>query len=224
MAGPAGGGGQRGPARGSGPDVSALIAFEGGEACGKSTQAALLATRLGAVLTREPGGTTLGEQVRSLLLDPGTGDFDPRAEALLAAAARAQHVAEVVAPALAAGRIVVTDRFSHSSLAYQGYGRGLPLDEVRSLSEWATGGLWPDAVILLELASDEAEARRGRPDRFESEGRDFHYRVEAGFRTMAAEEPERWRVVDGSGTVDEVAARVWDAVSGMVAAMGTSRV
>lgn len=198
--------------------MSVLIAFEGGEACGKSTQAAMLAARLGAVLTREPGGTAVGERVRSLLLDTGAGALDPRAEALLLAAARAQHVAEVVAPALAADRAVVTDRFSHSSLAYQGFGRGLPLDEVRALSEWATGGLWPDAVVLLDLPSGEAESRRGRPDRFESESREFHRRVEAGFRTLAAEDPERWRVVDGSGTRDEVAARVWLAVAGLVTA------
>ena len=193
-----------------------FIAFEGGEACGKSTQAALLAARLGAVLTREPGGTAVGEQVRAILLDPETSALDRRCEALLLAAARAQHVAEVVAPALAGGRTVVTDRFSHSSLAYQGYGRGLPLDEVRALSEWATGDLWPDAVVLLDLAAGEAESRRGRPDRFESESSDFHRRVEAGFRTLADEDPKRWRVVDGSGTVEEVAARVWDSLAALV--------
>lgn len=189
-----------------------LIAFEGGEACGKSTQAALLAARLGAVLTREPGGTGVGERVRAILLDRDAGDLGPRAEALLLAAARAQHVAEVIGPALAAGRHVVTDRFSHSSLAYQGHGRGLPLEEVRALSEWATGGLWPDVVVLLDLPAHEAEARRGRPDRFEAEGGDFHRRVEEGFRALAADDPGRWRVVDGSGTVEEVAARVWEAV------------
>lgn len=193
-----------------------LVAFEGGEACGKSTQAALLAVRLDAVLTREPGGTAVGERVRAILLDPAAGALHPRAEALLLAAARAQHVAEVVGPALAAGRTVVTDRFTHSSLAYQGYGRGLALDEVRALSEWATGGLWPDVVVLLDLAADEAVSRRGRPDRFESEGREFHRRVEAGFRTLADEDPKRWRVVDGSGTVEEVASRVWDSLADLV--------
>ena len=198
--------------------MSRLIAFEGGEACGKSTQAALLAARLGAVLTREPGGTAVGERVRALLLDPQVDDLDPRAEALLVAAARAQHVAEVVAPALAAGRDVVTDRFSHSSLAYQGYGRGLPLAEVRDLSAWASGGLWPDVVVLLELPAEEAAARRGEPDRFEAAGRDFHRRVEAGFRALAAADPGRWRVVDGSGSVEEVAARVWEAVCGVAGA------
>ena len=190
-----------------------LIALEGGEACGKSTQAAVLASRLGAVLTREPGGTGVGEQVRDLLLDPAAGALDPRAEALLMAAARAQHVAEVVAPALAEGRDVVTDRFSHSSLAYQGHGRGLPLDEVRTLPDWATGGLWPDVVVLLDLPADEAGARRGRPDRFEAEGDGFHHRVIQGFLALAEAEPATWRVVDATGTVEEVAGRVWAAVS-----------
>lgn len=193
-----------------------LIAFEGGEACGKSTQAALLAARLDAVLTREPGGTRVGEQVRGILLDLSERALAPWAEALLMAAARAQHVAEVVAPALAGGRDVVTDRFSHSSLAYQGHGRGLPLDQVRFLSDWATGGLWPDVVVLLDLPAGEAEARRGRPDRFEAEGRDFHARVVDGFRAMAEAEPELWRVVDGRGTVEEVAMRVWGAVADVV--------
>lgn len=194
-----------------------LIAFEGGEGCGKSTQAALLARRLGALATREPGGTVVGERVRAILLDPTMAALDPRAEALLMAAARAQHVAEVVAPALAAGSDVVTDRYAHSSLAYQGHGRGLPLDDVRQLSEWATGGLWPDLVVLLDLPAEEAASRRGPPDRFEAEDDEFHRRVLAGFRSLAAEQPEVWRLVDGRGSVEEVAERVWRVVSAVVA-------
>lgn len=197
-----------------------LIAFEGGEACGKSTQAALLAERLGAVLTREPGGTAAGERVRDLLLDGGVVGLDPRAEALLMAAARAQHVAEVVGPALAAGRDVVTDRFSHSSLAYQGYGRGLDLVEVRALSDWATGGLWPDVVVLLRLPAGAALAAPVSPDRFESEARKFHERVASGFCALAAEEPDRWRVVEAGGTIEEVAAGVWAAVEPMLEGEG----
>lgn len=189
-----------------------LIAFEGGEASGKSTQAALLADALGAVLTREPGGTSVGEQIRALLLDRLGPALDARAEALLMAAARAQHVAEVVRPALEAGRQVVSDRYSHSSLAYQGYGRGLPLDEVRRLSAWATGDLWPDVVVLLEVPDEVARARMGAPDRFEAEDAAFHDRVRDGYRQLAAGDPERWRVVDGSGTPEEVAARVRAAV------------
>ena len=190
-----------------------LIALEGREASGKTTQAAILARRLGAVLTREPGGTAVGEQVRSLLLDPGLVALDPRAEALLMAADRAQHVAEVVRPALESGRDVVTDRFSHSSLAYQGWGRGLPLDDVRQLSEWATSSVWPDVVVLVDVPPRTAGQRRRGSDRFEVEDPAFHQRVAEGYHAMAAQE-EGWRVVDGTGTVDEVAARVWQAVGG----------
>lgn len=187
-----------------------FIAFEGGDAVGKSTQAARLANRIGAVLTREPGGTAVGEHVRELLLDP-TVTLDPWAEALLMAGARAQHVVEVISPALDAGRPVVTDRYAHSSIAYQGYGRGLPLDEVRLLSDRATGGLWPDLVILIDVPDDVAQSRlRGR-DRFEAEAWSFRAKVADGFRRMAAE--EGWAVVDGVGTPDEVEQRVWDAVS-----------
>jgi dTMP kinase len=193
-----------------------FIVLEGGEGVGKSTQAAILARSLGAVLTREPGGTATGERIRRLLLDPAVAWLDSRAEALLMAAARAQHVAEVVRPALAAGRDVVSDRYSGSSLAYQGYGRGLPVEEVRSLSAWATGDLWPDLVILLDVPAQEASERIGAsgsdPDRLEAEGDEFHRRVAEGFRSLAAADPT-WVVVDGSGTVDEVAARVAGAVA-----------
>jgi len=195
------------------PSSGRFVAFEGGEACGKSTQAARLADRIGAVLTREPGGTPAGAALRAVLLDPTTNLAD-RAEALLIAADRAQHVAEVVRPELAAGRHVVTDRYIGSSLAYQGYGRGLPLDEVRSLSEWATGGLWPDVVLLLDVPLDVAAYRQaGTPDRLEAAGVDFHRRVVEGFRSLAAAEPERWVVVDGSPDVDEVEKAVWSAVT-----------
>ena len=190
-----------------------FIAFEGGEACGKSTQAALLATALDAVLTREPGGTTIGRSIRSLVLDPATVGLDARAEALLMAADRAQHVAEVVEPALAAGRHVVTDRFAGSSIAYQGGGRGLPSDEVRRLSEWATAGVWPDLIVLLEVPAAVADERLQRDlDRMEVEPRAFHDAVAASFREQAAAEPERWVVVDGAGTVEQVRAAVNAAV------------
>lgn len=194
-----------------------FIAFEGRDAAGKSTQAARLANRLGAVLTREPGGTAVGERVREVLLDPAVS-LDPWAEAMLMAAARAQHVAEVVRPALEAGRDVVTDRYAHSSIAYQGYGRGLPLDAVRELSEVATGGLWPDLVVLIDVPDDVARARLGVLDRFESEGGGFRERVADGFRKLAAESPEQWVVVDGEGTPDEVEQRVWEAVSARLSA------
>ena len=190
--------------------MSRFIAFEGGEACGKSTQAALLAASLDAVLTREPGGTPLGERARSLLLDPSSGDVDPRAEALLMAAARAQHVRDVIAPALAAGRDVVTDRFSGSSIAYQGYGRGLDVDEVRSLSTFAAGGLWPDLNVLLVVDGPLGPAVP--PDRLEAAGNEFHKRVAEGFFAQAADDPQHWAVIDGNGEKKEVAQRVLDVV------------
>lgn len=189
-----------------------FVVLEGGEGCGKSTQARRLAARLDAVLTREPGGTAIGEQVRGLLLDRAMGGLDPRAEALLMAADRAQHVAEIVRPALDTGRHVVSDRYVHSSMAYQGYGRGLPVEEVHDISAWATHGLWPDVVVLLDVPGDVAQRRLGTLDRFEAEGGGFHERVVAGFRAMAAEDPDLWVVVDGVGTVDEVAARILAAV------------
>lgn len=192
----------------------AFIAFEGGEGCGKSTQAARLASRRGAVLTREPGGTALGERVRVLFLDPATGEIEPRAEALLVAAARAQHVAEVIEPALAAGRDVITDRFTGSSLAYQGHGRGLPLAAVRELSAFATDGLEPDLTVLLDVSARVAAERLGSdPDRLEAAGDDFHDRVRHGYRELAATD-RSWVVVDGSGKPDEVEGAVWEAVSG----------
>jgi len=188
-----------------------LIAFEGGEGTGKSTQAERLACALGAVLTREPGGTAAGEAVRHLLLDPDVR-IDDRAEALLMAAARAQHVDEVIRPALDAGRDVVSDRYVDSSLAYQGYGRGLDLAEVRRLSSWATRGLWPDVVVLLDVPAAESMARRRAighaPDRLEAEDEAFHRRVVEGFAALAAADPDRWLVVDGTGPIDDVAARV----------------
>ncbi len=191
-----------------------LIAFEGGEGTGKSTQAALLAERLDAVFTREPGGTAIGSRIRGLVLDPANQELADRAEALLMAADRAQHVAEVIRPALDAGRIVVTDRFAGSSLAYQSYGRGLPLDEVEQLSRWATDGVWPDLVVLLDVPEEVSEARLGAErDRMEEVGDGFHQRVVAGFRALAAADPDRWVVVDGTGTVDEVADRVWAAIA-----------
>jgi len=191
-----------------------FIAFEGGEACGKSTQARMLADALGAVLTHEPGATGLGARLRELLLDPATGHVDPHAEALLMAADRAQHVADVVRPALEAGRHVVTDRFAGSSLAYQGFGRGLPIDEIGRLSRWATGGVWPDLTILIDVPIAVAATRLGSDrDRFERAGDGFHQRVRDGFLELAASDPQHWVVVDGTPPLDSVAAVVREAVA-----------
>ena len=189
-----------------------LIAFEGGEACGKSTQAARLAERLGAVLTREPGGTALGERIRALVLDPSSGAVNPRTEALLMAAARAQHVAEVIAPALERGETVVTDRFTGSSLAYQGFGHGLDVAELTTLSAWATGGRAANLNVLLTVPDDVAAARLPRPtDRMERLGKKFHRRVARGFVALAEADPAHWIVVDGEGSIDDVEARVNEA-------------
>lgn len=198
-----------------------FIVFEGGEGSGKSTQARLLAGRLGARLTHEPGGTAIGGRLRELLLDPATAGLDVLAEALLMAADRAQHVAEVIVPALAAGRHVVSDRFTGSSLAYQGYGRGLDLALVRQLSTVATGGLEPDVTILLSVSPEVAAARRTRPnDRFEATAGGFHDRVRAGYDALASADPERWVVVNGEPAADDVAAAVALLVEERLARMG----
>ncbi|MFL2986181.1 MAG: dTMP kinase [Candidatus Poriferisodalaceae bacterium] len=184
------------------------IAFEGWEASGKSTQARLLSRRLDAVLTREPGGTALGLAVRDLLLGNGPAPTE-RAEALLFAADRAQHLAEVVEPALAEGRDVITDRSYGSTLAYQGYGRGQSIEELMRLVEWTSGGLLPDLVVLLTVAVDVADDRLGdQRDRMESEDADFATRVVEGFTALAEADPDRWVVVDGAGSIEEVATRV----------------
>jgi dTMP kinase len=193
-----------------------FIALEGGEGSGKSTQARRLAERLGsrALLTFEPGDSALGVQVRRLLLDSPDLDITDRAEALLMAADRAQHVAEVVQPALARGQVVVTDRFAGSSIAYQGYGRQLPAAEVEQLSRWATDGLWPDLVILLEVAPSHAAGRLDRAkDRLESAGDPFHARVHDGYLEQAMADPDRWAIVDGTGSEDDVAAAIWEVVT-----------
>ena len=186
------------------------IALEGSEGCGKSTHAERLAAAIGAVITRETGGTAIGERLRAILHDTTVVDLDNRAETLIVAADRAQHMAEVVRPALAAGRHVVSDRSVYSTLAYQGYGRGLPLDEVRRINEWAMGEVWPDLVVLLTIPADVTAERMGRRqlDRFEQAGDDFHIRVDRGFAVMAEAEPERWAIVDGSRSKDEVAAAI----------------
>jgi len=195
------------------------IAFEGGEGSGKSTQAARLARRLDAVLTREPGGTTIGARLRELLLDPATAQLDARAEALLMAADRAQHRAEIIAPALASGRHVVSDRSVYSSLAYQGGGRGLDLDTIRSISAWALDGCWPDLVVLLDLDASSAARRLAdrQLDRFELEEGEFSARLRATFVDLASSEPERWLTVDGSGGIDDVGAAVDSAVDAWLA-------
>lgn len=200
-----------------------FITFEGGEGCGKSTQvkrlkAALEAAGIEVLLTREPGGTVLSEEIRRLIKDQ---DDDPpcdRSELLLFLAARAQLVREVIRPALAAGKWVVSDRFSDSTKAYQGYGRGLPLDVIAAVNDFACEGLRPDLTVLLDVSPETARARMRRredatnttADRIERAGDAFHARLRRGFAEMAAAEPDRIKVVDANGTVDEVWSAVWN--------------
>lgn len=194
----------------------AFIVFEGGEGSGKSTQSAILARRLRAedrdvVETFEPGGTARGALLRSVLLDDQT-PLDPRAELLLMAADRAQHVSELIEPSLARGAVVVCDRFSPSTLVYQGVARGLGVDAAEAVDRFATAGLQADVVVVLDVS--EAVARRRSPeasDRFERAGAEFHTAVRAGYRDLAA--ARGWVVVAGDGTPEAVAALVWEAVA-----------
>jgi dTMP kinase len=176
-----------------------LLALEGIDGCGKSTQAQALSAALGAHLTHEPGATALGATLRHALLAPDGPEISTRAEALLMAADRAEHVASVIEPALAAGRWVVTDRFSGSTMAYQGYGRGLALPELAALVEWAAGGVRADLSILVDVTVEVAAARlaASAPDRLERLGLEFAARVRQGFLSQAATDPVHWVVVDG---------------------------
>lgn len=193
-----------------GPAVGRLIALEGVDGCGKTTQAGRLADALGALSTHEPGATSLGSALRALVLGADGPAPALRTEALLLAADRAQHVEEVVRPAIESGRTVVTDRFSGSTLAYQGYGRGLPLEGLRRLVDWTTGGLEADLNVLIDVEPGAARRRLRdtAPDRLERLDPAFFGRVRQGYLDMAADDPDRWLVVDGSGAVDEVAALV----------------
>ena len=206
-----------------------FITFEGGEGCGKSTQIRLLAGRLRAagkdvLLTREPGGTALAEKIRTLVREESDDPPNARAETLLFLASRAQVVAETIRPALAAGTWVLCDRFADSTFAYQGYGRGLDLAELKRLNSFATGGLVPDRTILLTVSAESAAERmRSRErathtaaDRMENAGADFHARLNAGFLELAASEPERFAVIAADGGVEEVGEAVWNSIRPML--------
>jgi dTMP kinase len=199
-----------------------FITFEGIEGSGKSTQIAMLANYLTArgvrhVLTREPGGTLIGDQVRKILLDPVNRALDPAAELLLYAASRAQHLREIIIPALADGTVVLCDRFSDATLAYQGYGRGLDIGMINALDRIVTAGLRPDLTLLFDIEAAPGIARaRGRNHsrgleteaRFENEELAFHERVRQGYLTLVMQEPERIRIVDASSSPEAVQAKV----------------
>lgn len=207
-----------------------FITLEGIEGSGKSTQISLLADYVAAAgrsvtLTREPGGTPIGDAARKILLDPAHTALAPTAELFLYAASRAQHLKEVILPALEAGRVVLCDRFSDATLAYQGYGRGLEVDVIRMLDRIATGGMRPDLTLLLDIGTTEGLSRaRGRnassglgaEARFENEDLAFHDRVRQGYLSLANEEPERIRRVDASLSPEQVQREIQDIVGGLI--------
>jgi len=187
-----------------------FITLEGIEGCGKSTQARRLAGAIGpsALLTQEPGGTLLGRGIRELLLNPEYRGMTPVSELLLYYADRAQHVAELIRPALEAGRTVISDRYADSSLAYQGFGRRLPMELIRAVTEAATGGLRPDVIFFLDVSVESGLTRVGKrgkgQDRLESETIEFHTRVREGYFTLMKQEPERWVRLDGEAAPDDL--------------------
>jgi dTMP kinase len=206
-----------------------FITLEGPDGAGKSSQSVLLAERIRGlghevVLTREPGGTRLGEGVRAVLLDLEGEGHTAVSDALLYNAARHHSVVEVIRPALERGTIVVSDRYADSSLAYQGYGGGAPLDKLRVIQELTTGGLMPHRTVLVDLSVEAGLARRQAGpaeglNRFETSdlhGTDFHERVRQGYLELARAEPARWRIVDGSLARDDVAAAIWAAVADLL--------
>jgi len=205
--------------------MSLFISFEGPDGGGKSTQTRLLVDHLkgrglNVLLTREPGGTPIGDQIRRTLMDLGNTGMDPRTEILLFSASRAQIVHQVIRPHLESGGVVVCDRFYDSTLAYQGYGHGLDLDALRTITMFATGGLRPDLTLLLDLPAEAGLERRrsgGQWNRLDAYDLAFHQRVRQGYFELAKTEPERWVRIDATQPVDEVQAAVRQAVNARLA-------
>ncbi len=194
-------------------DTGVFVCFEGGDGAGKSTQSRALAEWLAqsgypVCLTFEPGGTTVGKQLREIVLGHATGELSARTEALLYAADKAEHVDTVVLPALGRGEVVITDRYVDSSLAYQGAGRVLDLAEVTTLQRWATTDLRPHLTVVLDVAPDRGLGRLAARDRIEAEGPDFHERARQAFLAFAAADPHHYVVLDARLPVDEIAAAV----------------
>ncbi len=198
-----------------------FITLEGPEGSGKSSQIEMLGDYLRRqgftiLVTREPGGTPIGDQIRDCVHDVGNANMTPQTEMLLYSASRAQLVAEVIRPALAAGQIVLCDRFYDSTIAYQGYGRGLNLDDLYTITRFATGGLKPDLTLLLDIAVEKGLSRRAdnglEMNRLDLETVSFHQRVRQGYQKMAAQEPERWVVVDAGRPLAEVQAELHQVV------------
>jgi len=190
------------------------IAFEGLEGCGKSTHVTRLAEKINAVATREPGGTRIGALLRSILADPENTDLNSRTELLLMTADRAQHMSELIEPALQSGQHVVSDRSMYSTLAYQGYGRGLDVDTLLSINTWALNNVLPDIVVWIQIPTEEANTRLAKRnlDRFEREGADFFARIGTGFGELAAKDPARWILIDGLEPKDVVEEKIFAAV------------
>ncbi len=202
--------------------MTAFITLEGPDGSGKTTQAHLLVEWLrdqghDVLLTREPGGTEIGNQIRDVLHDSDNATIEPRTEFLLYSASRAQHVSRIILPSLAAGKLVVSDRFADSSLAYQGYGRGLDLDTLKAVTAFATRGLKPDTTLYFDIAPGEGLQRRllsGEEwNRMDAETLAFHQRVRAGYLELANAEPERWEVLEANRPIEDVQADVRAAVA-----------
>ncbi|MBW8751843.1 MAG: dTMP kinase [Propionibacteriales bacterium] len=206
-------------AKGVYADTGLFLCFEGGEGAGKSTQAGLLRDWLVAqghdvLLTFEPGDTHVGQDIRRIVLDPATGHLADRTEALLYAADKAEHVQKVVRPALAAGSVVITDRYVDTSLAYQGTGRGIDAAELEHVLRWATGDLRPHLTVLLDVEPAAGLGRFEERDRIEAESLDFHRRAREGFLALAAANPDHYLVVDARADKDEIAALIRERVAG----------
>lgn len=199
------------------PAKGVFIVFEGGDGAGKSTQSRLLADelakrKLNYLLTREPGGTDVGNALRKILLDPETGAIDGRTEALVYAADKAEHVASVILPELAKGTVVISDRYVDSSLAYQGAGRDLDMEQLEFVLRWATAGVHPNLTVLLDVYPESGLARFDERDRMEAESMEFHLRVREHFIEIAQRDPEHYLIIDGKLPISDIAVQVWERV------------